>query len=282
MGRIRTIKPEFPMSESVGRLSRDARLLYIQLWTLADDAGRLRASPKLLAGQLYPFDDDARDLVDVWLKELEGSPQVEDSEMIRIYVVSGTTYLDIPKFLEHQKIDRPSASRLPAFDDDSTNYRRTLDERSLRAGAGADTRSKILGTRSSSKTREEKHKFPIHAFDQWWDHYPHKIGKGAAEKKWHEVRKAGIVSFDDLTAGLDRYVQSKPPERSWCNPATWLHQHRWLDEEGPAAKPNGSGKKSMATIAMEMAEEAGNGSDNRGTAGTGDGLVIDHADADDR
>ena len=141
-------------------------------------------------------------------------------------------------------------------------------------------------TRQDSKkkqdVREEKHKFPLHAFDQWWSVYPHKIGKGAAEKKWHEVRKAGIVSFDDLTAGLERYVQSKPPERSWCNPATWLHQHRWLDEEGPAAKPNGSGKKSMATIAMEMAEEAGNGSDNRGTAGTGDGLVIDHADANDR
>ena len=43
MGRIRTIKPEFPQSESMGRVSRDARLTFILLWTMADDAGRLRS-----------------------------------------------------------------------------------------------------------------------------------------------------------------------------------------------------------------------------------------------
>ena len=39
MARIRTIKPEFPQSETIGKLSREARLLFIQLWTLADDEG---------------------------------------------------------------------------------------------------------------------------------------------------------------------------------------------------------------------------------------------------
>ena len=43
MPRIRTIKPEFPQSETIGRLSRDARLLFLQLFTLVDDAGRARA-----------------------------------------------------------------------------------------------------------------------------------------------------------------------------------------------------------------------------------------------
>jgi hypothetical protein len=37
VGRIRSIKPEFPQSESVGRLSRDARLLFVQLWTICDE-----------------------------------------------------------------------------------------------------------------------------------------------------------------------------------------------------------------------------------------------------
>lgn len=36
MARIRTIKPEFPQSETMGRVSRDARLLFIQLWTVAE------------------------------------------------------------------------------------------------------------------------------------------------------------------------------------------------------------------------------------------------------
>jgi hypothetical protein len=113
MARIRTIKPEFPHSESVGKLSRDARLLFIQLWTLADDAGRARASSRVLASVLYPFDDDALGLMDGWLAELEREG------MIRLYQNDGTRYLDIPKWLKHQKIDRPSKSRHPEFDEGS-------------------------------------------------------------------------------------------------------------------------------------------------------------------
>jgi hypothetical protein len=89
VGRIRTIKPEFPQSESVGRLSRDARLLFIQLWTLADDEGRCRAASRMLASLLYPYDDDASRLIDGWLDELEKNGQV------RRYEVGGSRYLEI-------------------------------------------------------------------------------------------------------------------------------------------------------------------------------------------
>ena len=40
MARIRTIKPEFPQSESIGALTREARLLFVLLWTIVDDSGR--------------------------------------------------------------------------------------------------------------------------------------------------------------------------------------------------------------------------------------------------
>ena len=45
MARIRTIKPEFQNSESIGRLSRDARLTFVLLWPHCDDEGRCRAAP---------------------------------------------------------------------------------------------------------------------------------------------------------------------------------------------------------------------------------------------
>ena len=120
MARIRTIKPEFPQSESVGRLSRDARLLFIQLWTLVDDSSRARASSRLLASLLYPYDDDAPSLIGGWMSELE------DGGFIRLYRHEDTDYLDIPKWLKHQKIDHPSASRIPAFDESSREPSRTL------------------------------------------------------------------------------------------------------------------------------------------------------------
>src|SRR5262249_35009885 len=105
---IRTIKPEFPQSESMGRLSREARLLFVLLWTVADDAGRLRAAPRLLASLLYPFDDDAPGLVPRWLDELEREGCVYR------YEHDGTHYLEIVKWRDHQKIDKPTPSRLPA------------------------------------------------------------------------------------------------------------------------------------------------------------------------
>jgi hypothetical protein len=108
MARIRSIKPEFPHSESMGRVSRDARLTFIQLWTLSDDAGRLRGNSRMLASLLFPYDDDAKDLIDGWLGELE-----REGCVIR-YLIEGTSYVQVCNWLTHQKIDKPTPSKLPA------------------------------------------------------------------------------------------------------------------------------------------------------------------------
>jgi hypothetical protein len=109
--RIRSIKPEFWESESLGRVSREARLLFIGLFSCCDDVGRARASSRLLASRLFPYDDDAFKRLPSWIAELE------KQGCIRIYVVDGESYLDLPKWANHQKIDKPSASKLPSFDD---------------------------------------------------------------------------------------------------------------------------------------------------------------------
>ena len=113
MARIRTIKPEFPQSESMGRVSREARLCFILLWTLADDEGRLRGNSRMLASLLFPYDDDASDNIDGWLRELE-----TEGCLVR-YQVDGTSYLEISKWLFHQKIDKPSKSKFPSKDEGS-------------------------------------------------------------------------------------------------------------------------------------------------------------------
>lgn len=150
MSRIRTIKPEFPHSESMGRVSRDARLLFVLLWTLCDDEGRTRAASRMLASLLFPYDDDAPRLIDGWLDELE-----REGCVIR-YSIEGSAYLQVAKWLNHQKIDRPSKSKIPPPGEGSrilANPREpsSLDQGSRikdqgsgsrseeRAGAGADT-----------------------------------------------------------------------------------------------------------------------------------------------
>lgn len=116
MARIRSIKPELPQSESMGNVSRDARLTFIQLFTLADDEGRLRGNSRMLASLLFPYDDgeDGRPRttgkdVETWMVELE-----REGCIVR-YQIDGAAYVQIANWLIHQKIDKPSKSKIPPF-----------------------------------------------------------------------------------------------------------------------------------------------------------------------
>ena len=72
--------------------------------------------------------------------------------------------------------------------------------------------------------------------EQFWRHYPHKVGKTDALKKLDGVMRSGKIAFDPMMAALDRYIATKPADRPWCNPSTWLTQGRWEDQPaGPSA-----------------------------------------------
>lgn len=108
MARIRTVKPEFWQHPKVTRVSRDARLLFLGLLNEADDKGKMRYASKRLAGVLFGDDDDVTATeVDAWVDELE------DARLVQRYEVDEASYLIVPGFTEHQKINRPSPSKLP-------------------------------------------------------------------------------------------------------------------------------------------------------------------------
>ena len=71
------------------------------------------------------------------------------------------------------------------------------------------------------------------AFEAWYQHYPHKVQRGAAERAFSKAIE--LTSLDELVDGLRRYVSTKPDDRHWQNPATWLNGKGWLDE--PAGPP---------------------------------------------
>jgi hypothetical protein len=90
----------------MGRICRDARLTFILLWTLADDEGRLRGNSRMLANLLFPYDKDAASHIDTWLEELE------DEFCIVRYQIDADHYLQILNWTKHQRIDKPSPSRI--------------------------------------------------------------------------------------------------------------------------------------------------------------------------
>lgn len=80
-------------------------------------------------------------------------------------------------------------------------------------------------------------------FESFWKLYPHKVGKAAAWKAFKTVENR--ASLEQILDGLQRYIASKPPDRPWCNPATFLNQDRWLDEPAvvtfSGVRKNGTG-----------------------------------------
>ncbi|WP_328886144.1 hypothetical protein [Streptomyces sp. NBC_00316] len=110
MARIRTVKPDLFVNERVAACSVTAVVTYIGLFTQSDDHGRHRDNPAIIAGLLWPLraehtpvhvEEDLQHLADTGL-------------ICRYAGCDGKRYLHITGWYEHQKIDRPSQSRLPA------------------------------------------------------------------------------------------------------------------------------------------------------------------------
>lgn len=92
----------------------------------------------MLASLLYPYDDDAPKQIERWLGELE-----QEGCIVR-YMVDGTSYLQICKWLSHQKIDKPSKSKFPAFDESSRILANPREVSATDQGSGPGPRTKDL------------------------------------------------------------------------------------------------------------------------------------------
>lgn len=108
MARIRTIKPEFFTSLTIADLPLTARLTFIGLWTHVDDEGRCVDEPRLVRAAIWPLDDRLAGDVEGDLRALH------DASLIRRYEHGGRRYLAVTNWREHQRIDKPKPSKLPA------------------------------------------------------------------------------------------------------------------------------------------------------------------------
>lgn len=104
MARIRTIKPEFWTDSFMVQLPPLARLIYISLWTAADDHGLIPDEPERLAMEVMPREDGL--VFDDWFQFFEASGRLE-----RLYA-DGQSYYRIAKWESHQRVDKPGKSRI--------------------------------------------------------------------------------------------------------------------------------------------------------------------------
>lgn len=150
MARIRTIKPEFWSDEKLSECSLSARLTFIGLWSFADDEGRMEYQPVRLRMQIFPCGSVTLSKLTEYVGELT------EYSLIRVYLVDGKQYLDIPGFAKHQRINRPTPSRLPEY---SVSAHGGITERSPLEGKGTGTGySELRPLASESNTGDVKGK----------------------------------------------------------------------------------------------------------------------------
>lgn len=217
MPRIRTIKPEFWQDfRLTQQLTRDQRLFYIALWNESDDEGRFQAHPQRLKGAIFPYDDDIHGgFIEDSLRTLAECGKVV------LYDVSGEPYAQLVHFADHQKINRPTPSRIPPPPNDLPDF--TDDSLS---DHGRDTES----SPPERKGKERKVESFEGEFLEFWMMYPKKVGKQDSLKAWQARRREGVTA-EQLMAGLIRYLAYKEATgEKQKNPATFLGPGRHWDE----------------------------------------------------
>jgi hypothetical protein len=285
MPRIRSVKPDFWQKEDLSLVPRDARLLYIGLWNLADEHGRLRGNPSFIKGQLFPYDDD------LGVKEIE--VLLEDlAELGKLhrYQVVGFPYLFLPKLAKHQRLEPEKVpSKLPgqaaADRSDESAHEANEAERgaasSARGAASSELGEEDHALLYGTGTREQEEDLPSSDepmkalvdlpgakpaykpgsdddpyWRRFWEAYPRKAGKQNARLRWAQAVKKAHP--DLIIERAERYAEQQARDRTPQNKIKmaegWLNGQRWEDESltAPASQSPYGGGYSGTTTASEV------------------------------
>lgn len=155
MARIRTIKPEFAVSETLAECSVNSRLLFAIMWCFCDDGGVHPDSARRLKMECFPADDFTADQVGMWVDELV------NVDCLMRYEVDGISFLRVTHWETHQKIDQPTYrypredGKIPPssrrkFADNSANVHlddggRSPPEGKGREGKGGEKKERKIG-----------------------------------------------------------------------------------------------------------------------------------------
>ena len=106
------IDPSIWGSEDFGKLSLTAMILFMGLFSNADDEGKGRSNPAYLRSVIFPYKENMRS-TDIEKALLEISTNMS----VIFYSYNGNSYYWLYNWKKFQKIDRPTPSKLPDFDE---------------------------------------------------------------------------------------------------------------------------------------------------------------------
>ena len=212
MARKRMIDPGIWQSEDFGKLSNLAKIVFIGLFSLADDEGRGRANPTYLKSSLFPYNEDMRSAdIEKALFEISSNMSVV------FYSCDESSYYSLLSWDVFQKIDKPKESIIPAFDKNNKEIRLLFDEQST-----TNSRKVAPNRIEKNKNRIEKEskKFIPPTLEE--------IQEYVLDKK---LKVDAKQFFDYFEAG--KWIDSKgQPVRSWKQKIlTWNGYSKTKKEE---------------------------------------------------
>ena len=214
----RIIKESICTSDSVDRLTWFEEALFYRLIVNCDDYGRFDGRIAIIKNRLFPLKEN---LTAKTVKD--GINKLASVGLVSLYEVDGKPYLHLPTWNDHQNV-RATRSKYPAPEEGLNTSEYICNQ--MQSDASKCTReSNPIQSESKSES-----KCVSAGFDLFWDAYPKKKSKQAAEKAFKKVK----VPVEVLMAAVERQKQSK----DWLKdggqfipyPATWLNQGRWEDE----------------------------------------------------
>lgn len=168
--RIRTVKPEFWSNEKLSDVSESAHMFAAALLNYCDDEGFFNANQKLIKAALYPIRDPSVSIHGM-ITELSNIGYLRIGKG-----VDGRTYGHIIGFTEHQRINRPSSSKikhLADFTDQSVSAQCVTTDNSL-AEQGSGNREQ--GSRDQYITRSVfSTEFEKQVFDSLQPHFGERL-----------------------------------------------------------------------------------------------------------
>lgn len=247
MARKRMIDPSLWTDEGMAELTPRQQLLYIGLFSNADDEGRLKGSPvyiRLTLPTIYPGtpSDEITDDLNCVLRTMHKLSRYESG---------GALYLVFRNFRLWQKIDKPSPSHLPPppadcpiSGDQSPSPTRMLGDVSTKPPSqekGIEENSRegkrdVPRGENGRRQPEDMAAFEPPLFAKLWGFYGKIGGCDQAAREWDKLSPDRALmqqirqAIDDQRAA---YGWGEPGGQAQPHLSTWLHGRRWEWEAVP-------------------------------------------------
>jgi len=202
---------------------RDPAMLKTWVWILMScnwEARRTLSGILIERGEMVTGYRKAASVLDVDKNTvMRHFQKLQSADMIRVNSGTHGTHVKVLKYSAYQSEDADG------WDAGADTSAYKVADTSAYTNADA---SAYENKKKEVKKKEERKTYSV-SFSKFWDLYPKKVGKGAANRSWKAaVKRADAKNI--LTAAAHFSKSSKARGKFCPNPATWLNQERWEDD----------------------------------------------------